>query len=482
MQEDKIPKIFISYSWSSDGLTIPLAERLVSHGVDVVLDKWDLKEGQDKYAFMEKCVNDVEINKVLIICDKKYVEKANNREGGVGDETAIISTEIYGNVSQEKFIPVIAEHDENGKPFVPSYIKSRIYVDLSDDEKYEDEYEKLLRNIYEKPIFKKPKLGSKPQWLEQERTNLFSLKDLIRQTKGASSQKKQEALIKRFEMQHIEILKTYYSKDILDGKQVYDTWAELKEVRDYYLDWLGIFLEIDCDFGEILCELFETLYNTLIYEKTFDESLRSGRKFKLDVYKIYIWELFICTVTFLRHYEKYGVLNTILSNTYFLIESEFDGRTEPSNYATFRHYSQLLEQYKQTTEKKDLFTLMGNTLCLERERKPIYTKESLAQADLFLYQVFKGFDLVNDDTSYKNTYWFPTCYVYTQESVNEWKKMKSRRYCKKICTLFGVSNIEELKQKISKCTYKKEICYSGSFDTASVILNFIKVEDIGSMN
>ena len=117
MTEDKIPKIFISYSWSSDDLVIPLAKRLVSHGVDVILDKWDLKEGQDKYVFMEQCVNDPEIDKVLIICDKKYAEKANNREGGVGDETVIISSEIYGNMKQEKFIPIIAERDEEGQPY-----------------------------------------------------------------------------------------------------------------------------------------------------------------------------------------------------------------------------------------------------------------------------------------------------------------------------------------------------------------------------
>ena len=93
MQEDRIPKIFISYSWSSDALVLPLAERLVSHGIDVVLDKWDLKEGQDKYVFMEQCVNDPDITKVLIICDKAYATKANNRTGGVGDETVIISQE-----------------------------------------------------------------------------------------------------------------------------------------------------------------------------------------------------------------------------------------------------------------------------------------------------------------------------------------------------------------------------------------------------
>lgn len=81
MKEDKILKVFISYSWSSDDITMPLAERLVSYGVDVVLDKWDLKEGQDKYAFMEQCVNNPEVDKVLIVCDQKYADKANNRKG-----------------------------------------------------------------------------------------------------------------------------------------------------------------------------------------------------------------------------------------------------------------------------------------------------------------------------------------------------------------------------------------------------------------
>ena len=71
----------------------------------------DLKEGNDKYEFMERCVNDSSITKVLIICDKAYAQKANDRTGGVGDETVIISSEVYGNARQEKFIPIIAERD-----------------------------------------------------------------------------------------------------------------------------------------------------------------------------------------------------------------------------------------------------------------------------------------------------------------------------------------------------------------------------------
>jgi hypothetical protein len=45
------PRVFISYSWSSPGYQARIrqwAEQLVNDGVDVVLDVWDFKEGDDK--------------------------------------------------------------------------------------------------------------------------------------------------------------------------------------------------------------------------------------------------------------------------------------------------------------------------------------------------------------------------------------------------------------------------------------------------
>lgn len=44
-----------------------LAERLMGDGVNVILDVWDLKNGQDKYVFMEQMVEDSEIKKVLSV-------------------------------------------------------------------------------------------------------------------------------------------------------------------------------------------------------------------------------------------------------------------------------------------------------------------------------------------------------------------------------------------------------------------------------
>jgi len=169
----KNPKVFISYSWSNhkhEEWVINLATELRQDGVDIILDKWDLKEGHDAVAFMEKMVTDPEITKVIIVCDRIYAEKADKRKGGVGTETQIVSKEIYDKVQQDKFVVVISEKNESGEPYLPTYYKSRIYIDLSEPDTYEENYKKLLRWIYDEPLYKKPELGKKPDFSSDSQT------------------------------------------------------------------------------------------------------------------------------------------------------------------------------------------------------------------------------------------------------------------------------------------------------------------------
>lgn len=482
MQEDRIPKIFISYSWSSEDIVINLAQRLVAHGVDVVIDKWDLKEGQDKYAFMERCVNDSDISKVLIICDKQYASKANNRTGGVGDETVIISSEIYGKMQQEKFIPIIAEKDEMGEPYVPTYIKSRIYIDLSDDDKYEEEYEKLLRNIYDKPLYAKPKLGTRPEWLDEENTNLFPIKDLVKQIKGSTNANKRNACVKKFISAYIDVLKELWTRSVTPEK-AFEHFNDTKLIRDVFLDFVEAVAENDDEYATIVADIFEKLYNTLTCVKTFEPTTMSGSDEDIDIFKIHIWELFICVTTYMLHQQDYKSLNVMLTYTYFLNTSLFGGEGKPNNYTQFRHHSHLIEEkYKPTTESKMKFTMLGDMICNQREYLPIYSKKSLAEADLFLYQVRKAYDLAEDENSWRESYWFPALYVYADRANMPWTKMKSRRFCEKMIELFGVKNIEELKGKIAQCQGDRDMRYNGSYDSAPAILNYIKIEDVGMLN
>ena len=152
--DTKSNKVFISYSWTPESnkkWVEQLAHRLEKDGVEVVIDFKDLRLGHDKYSFMERIVNDDTIKKVLIICNKSYKEKADSRIGGVGDEYTIITPQIYGSVTQEKFIPVVNEYDEKGKPYLTNYLASRMYADLTD---FEKGYEKLLCNIVGSEIIK----------------------------------------------------------------------------------------------------------------------------------------------------------------------------------------------------------------------------------------------------------------------------------------------------------------------------------------
>ncbi len=175
------PKVFISYSWSSEkhkDWVLGFAHALITAGVDVVFDRWVLNPGCDKYFFMEKCFSDPDIQKVLIICDKSYKIKADSRKGGVGDETLIISPEMYGNESQEKFIGVVVEMDESGDPCLPIYLRSRMYIDLHDRELEGDNFKDLVRNIYGKPSLKKPQLGSALTGLMKNHNHRMNYKKL----------------------------------------------------------------------------------------------------------------------------------------------------------------------------------------------------------------------------------------------------------------------------------------------------------------
>lgn len=163
------PKVFISYSWSSpehEQRVLNIAKELVDNGVDAIIDKWSLREGDDADVFMERMVSDPEIQKVLIVCDKMYSEKSDKRTGGAGTEAQIISRKIYEQTDEGKFVVAAFElNEETGKPYLPIYYGSRMYIDFTDPNKYATKFEELIRWIFNKPLYLKPQLGRIPDYI-----------------------------------------------------------------------------------------------------------------------------------------------------------------------------------------------------------------------------------------------------------------------------------------------------------------------------
>lgn len=96
---------------------------MIEEDIEFIIDITHLKPGYDMNYFMENSVK--EADKVLIFCDETYSQKANERKGGAGIETYIISPEVYSSAKQEKFIPIF--FDENS---IPSYLKGRFGIML----------------------------------------------------------------------------------------------------------------------------------------------------------------------------------------------------------------------------------------------------------------------------------------------------------------------------------------------------------------
>lgn len=141
------PTLFVSYCWSppsNQRNVFTLISKFEEDGIRVIYDKKDLSPGQDVNYFMENAIISNEIDGVVIICNTDYAKKADDRCGGVGHEAELILTEIRNKPLQTKFIPVVIEKDENGKPPLPKFLKSRYYIDLTKDTGYDD----LLSAIY----------------------------------------------------------------------------------------------------------------------------------------------------------------------------------------------------------------------------------------------------------------------------------------------------------------------------------------------
>ena len=155
-----IPKVFVSYSHDSQlhkKWVLELATRLRNVGVDAALDQWDLGPWDDIPHFMEQ--NLATADRVIMVCTEKYVEKANAGTGGVGYEKMIVTADLIARVDSNKVIPIVRQVEAH---LVPSFLKSKMYLDFSREDQFEESFDDLTRSIHNAPLFLKPEISTNP--------------------------------------------------------------------------------------------------------------------------------------------------------------------------------------------------------------------------------------------------------------------------------------------------------------------------------
>lgn len=343
-----VPKLFISYSWSSsehEQWVVDLATELRESGVDVILDKWDLKEGHDAVAFMEQMVTNKEITKVAIISDETYAVKADGRAGGVGTETQIISKEVYENQAQEKFVAVVSEKDGNGKPFLPTYYKSRIYIDLSEADKYSENFEKLLRWIFDKPLYVKPELGSKPSFLDEGEHISLGTTAIFKRCVEALKNNKPYAAGAYDEYcntfaQNLERFRLSKPEGEFDDAVV----RSIEEFLPYRNEMIQLFTTIaqyspTPEFVQRTHRLFENL----IPYMHRPNHITNWSEWDYDNFKFLVHELFLYALAVLMKHDRLVEAKYLLEQQYYLPGNSEYGRNAVVSYVALREYLRSFE-------------------------------------------------------------------------------------------------------------------------------------------
>ena len=461
MSDVERKKVFISYSWDVQDKVITIVEELVSKNIDVVFDLYDLKPGDDIYQYMERSVDDSSVDYVLILSDRTYAEKANDRRSGVGKETLIIAPEVYENKGDGRFIPIVLEKDADGKPYVPRYLKGKFYVDLSSDDCYEDQFEVLVRHIYGAPSHRKPAFGKTPSYLTESKYDMSDIRDCIRRTKLNVS----SLTVPKMVDVSIAVYQSILADTGTELDSFYSSLDQTKELRDLMLSFAAELIDHNSSPENFIVTLLEKLGDL---RPVFRSQTQN------DLISFVQNELLLSFVCLYLYTDDYAGLHSLLKRPFYTYIRYDVNRKDNYNFRYLEDNVPSLESYYNANGLANKLSAEADVI-INRASSPIATKSRLISADLLLFHLYP---LMFSD----GNYWFPQTYIYQSRDMDlqlPWSKLESSDQYNRISVLFGNMPIDEFRQKMVY-PYTFSMSYNGVLRSASWITDFIKPNHVGS--
>ena len=455
MENSNHPVVFISYARTNAQhieRIVNFANKLRDHGIDAKLDEWDLKVGNDIYYFMEEKIKS-EAEYILLILNNEFVEKADNRKGGVGNEIQLISEEVYDDVKQEKVIPIVWEHDNEGNPYLPRFLKSRYYIDLSSEEKMGENYELLLRTLYNKPKNPKAELGEMPKWLNNTNRTYSNTSNILSNFdyQLENHPERLDSIIEEFFEYYYEYLKEFEiefsdSTSITIANEIYENLEKyeiLKHDLEEFLEKIfktGKYQKFDID---ILIEFLTKTYSLT----KINETDKKYNRYTFVTFDFILREIFLYFVAYGLKHKNYDILGDLFYSPYYL-DDEFDYNNGIYHYVNLDnrgsiHTSEILDVYYKNEKEMNLISPIGKLL-LKRIPHNL-TKEYLIDADLLCcYISYIDYD------KFEKYGWFPYTHIYKHrnEPYNLFRKLTSKKFFNSVKTMFDVNSVEEFKHKV----------------------------------
>lgn len=474
------PKVFISYSWSSQShqeMVKQWADRLVADGIEIILDLYDLKEGDDKYAFMESMVTDPSVSHVLVICDQKYTDKANARESGVGTESQIISSEVYAKVKQSKFIPIVCEFGDSGEPILPTFMKSRMWINFSSPEAENENWEQLVRLLYGKPLHVKPSKGKAPTYITSDvpiptseaLAKFNSLKQAILQNKKGINHYRRDFLESCIiYADKLRVRERPATSSI--GEKVLEDCTKLKAVRNHLCDWILLESEItsETEFTQATIEVLEKLREL----KSRPPEINNWNDSWFEAHAVFVYETFLYIVAALLKTEAYGTLNEIYNTHYLMPATDQYGAPPFEKFDCFYGHSESLQILAPQGQK--LHAPAAELIKKQADREDIPFNDIL-QAELLT--ALMSFII-------PGTQWYPQTMFYS--SFNNrypfFIRAAQHKNFVKLSKITGIQSANEIREKINAAKILLNTSHGFHYSFRGNLFSFMNLDALDTIS
>jgi hypothetical protein len=437
-----------------------------------MLDKWDLKEGHDAYAFMERMVSDSEIKKVILICDRAYAEKANGRTGGVGTEAQIISPEIYAKQDQNKFVAIVKERDDAGRACLPAYYTSRIFIDLSDSSTYSENFERLLRWAHDQPLYKKPEIGTKPSFLLGDSSPVLTTSSRFK--RAVEAVKHGRDFSSAAVAEYFDTLSGELEKLRIDSREEPFDDTVIKSIESFFPyrnEAVELFLTL-ARYKDSLetWDLLHRFLEQLIPYMDRPPHVGQHRDWDFDNFKFIIHEIFLHAIACQIRHERFDSASYLMEQEYYVPGRSEYGREEIVSFTAFRQHMKSLVHRNERLGLRRLS--LRADLLKERCQGTSIEFRHLMQADFVLFL---------RDRLHLRKSWWPETLVYADylhsSAFEIFARSRSSSYFQKVKILLDIDSKDQLQALLETFAQQSQSLPRWEFDTfnPSKLLGFNEI-------
>ena len=290
-------------------------------------------------------------------------------------------------VEQSKFIPIVCEFDDDEDPCLPTYLKARIWINFSTPEAVNENWERLVRLLYGKPLHEKPKLGNAPAYIRNETPSPSSpaiakfrvLRQAILEGKKGTAIYRKAFLDTCIEYADTLRVRERPQVDSL-GEQVLEDCGKLKHIRNHFIDW--VLLEAEAAPGKDLAETLLSLLERLLELKARPSEINQWSDTWFEAHSVFVYETFLYIIAALLKTNSFQLLHEVFNSHYLLPETIRRGDKHFDRFGAFYGSSGTLQNVL-APEGRRLCSPAAELIKRQAEREDI-TFGAVMEAELLI--------------------------------------------------------------------------------------------------